>query len=68
MLFSNTRKHSISLPQQPDNNDGSRPNITYLLKYLVENVMKDDRKELFVLEGNVYVKAISLFFFFFFFD
>ncbi|KAH8431236.1 ubiquitin-related modifier 1 [Aspergillus melleus] len=51
ILFSNQRKHDITLPSRLD--DGSRPNITFLLGYLVENVMKDQRKELFILEDNV---------------
>ncbi|KAI9923560.1 Ubiquitin-related modifier 1 [Aspergillus wentii] len=51
MLFSNERKHNITLPSQLS--DGSRPNITYLLQHLVEHVMKDQRKELFILEDNV---------------
>lgn len=53
ILFSNERKHNISLPVQL--NDGNPPNIAFLLQYLVENVMKDERKELFILEDNVYV-------------
>lgn len=53
MLFSNERKHNVTLPAQSP--DGNRPNISYLLQYLVENIMKDDRKELFILEDNVYV-------------
>lgn len=52
MLFSNERKHTITLPARVG--DGSHPNITYLLQYLVENVMNDERKELFILEDNVY--------------
>ncbi|KAE8348233.1 ubiquitin-related modifier 1 [Aspergillus coremiiformis] len=51
MLFSNKHKHSVTLPAQL--NDGGRPNISFLLEHLVENVMKDERKELFILEGNV---------------
>ena len=51
MLFSNKRKHSVSLPARLS--DGNPPNIAYLLQYLVENVMKDERKELFILEDNV---------------
>lgn len=53
MLFSNERKHNISLPAELS--DGSRPNISYLLQYLIDNVMRDQRKDLFVLEDNVYV-------------
>jgi len=51
MLFSNERKHNVAIPAQL--NDGSRPNIAYLLQHLVSNVMKDERKELFILEDNV---------------
>ncbi|KAL1963177.1 hypothetical protein VTN77DRAFT_8610 [Rasamsonia byssochlamydoides] len=51
MLFSNKRKHNISIPAKLD--DGTRPNIAYLIQYLVDNVMEDQRKELFVLEGHV---------------
>ena len=53
MLFANERKHGVTLPAQLS--DGGRPRISFLLEYLVENVMKDERKELFILEGNVYV-------------
>ena len=53
MLFSNERKHEITLPART--NDGRPPNIAYLLQYLVDNVMKDQRKELFIMEDNVYV-------------
>lgn len=53
ILFSNERKHTIHLPAQLNN--GSRPNIAYLLQHLVDNVMKDLRKELFIMEDNVYV-------------
>jgi len=53
MLFSNERKHNVAIPAQLS--DGSRPNIAYLLQYLVDNVMKDERKDLFILEDNVYV-------------
>jgi ubiquitin related modifier 1 len=53
ILFSNERKHHITLPTQVD--DGGRPTIAYLLRYLVDNIMKDQRKELFIMEDNVYV-------------
>lgn len=58
MLFSNERKHQITLPGQTS--DGSHPNIAFLLQYLVKNVMRDQRKELFILEDNVYVPAYVL--------
>jgi ubiquitin related modifier 1 len=52
MLFSNERKHTLTLPARLS--DGSHPNISFLLQYLVDNVMRDERKELFILEDNVY--------------
>lgn len=51
MLFSNERKHNLILPATL--NDGKQPTISYLLEYLVKNVMKDQRKELFVVDNNV---------------
>ncbi|KAJ5552882.1 hypothetical protein N7494_002260 [Penicillium frequentans] len=51
ILFSNERKHKITVPGRLD--DGSQPNISYLLRYLVDNLMKDQRKELFIMEDNV---------------
>ena len=57
ILFANERKHRITLPSCLE--DGSRPTISFLLGYLVENRMKDRRKELFILEGNVYVHHIE---------
>lgn len=51
ILFSNERKHTITLPAQLDSSNP--PTISYLLKHLVDNVMKDDRKELFIMEDNV---------------
>lgn len=51
MLFANERKHSLTLPATVD--DGKKPTISYLIEYLVKNVMKDQRKELFVVDNNV---------------
>ncbi|KAB8237839.1 Ubiquitin- modifier 1 [Aspergillus alliaceus] len=51
MLFSNERKHNFIIPAKLS--DGGRPNISFLLKHLADNVMKDERKELFILEDNV---------------
>ncbi|KAJ5397291.1 ubiquitin related modifier 1 [Penicillium cosmopolitanum] len=51
ILFSNERKHTITLPARLD--DASQPTIAYLLQHLVDNHMKDDRKELFIMEDNV---------------
>ncbi|KAI4185554.1 MAG: hypothetical protein L6R41_004062 [Letrouitia leprolyta] len=50
-LFSNKRKHSISLPTADENN---RPaNMAYLVRYLCENLMTDCRKEFFVISDNI---------------
>ena len=51
MLFSNKRKHHIVIPAQNDN--GQPANVAYLVDYLCQNVMKDPRKDLFVLEDTV---------------
>jgi ubiquitin related modifier 1 len=58
ILFSNKRRHDISIPASMDS--GKRPNITYLLRHLVDNVIKDERKELFVLDGHLYVDVTTL--------
>ncbi|KAF2475153.1 ubiquitin-like modifier 1 [Lindgomyces ingoldianus] len=51
MLFSNERKHSLSIPA--NDQGGSRSNIASLVRYLCQNTMKDPRKDLFVLDGTV---------------
>ncbi|KAF2180949.1 ubiquitin related modifier 1 [Zopfia rhizophila CBS 207.26] len=51
MLFSNQRKHQLSIPTKDE--AGSPSNIAYLVKYLCENVLKDPRKDLFILDGSV---------------
>jgi ubiquitin related modifier 1 len=51
MLFSNERKLSLSVPQKDEH--GNSPNIAFLVRYLCERIMKDSRKELFVLDGTV---------------
>ena len=55
MLFSDQRKHSISIPSQDAN--GQPANIRVLVDWLCENLMKDKRKELFVLDDSVYVST-----------
>lgn len=56
MLFSNKRKHELSIPV--DEKSGSNPTVQYLVQYLCDNLMKDPRKELFVLDDSVYVTQI----------
>lgn len=51
MLFSNQSKHKIQLPTT---DQGDAPvNIGYLVRYICDNLMKDTRKELFVLDGSM---------------
>lgn len=57
MLFSNKRKHELSIPITE--NSGLNPTVQYLVQYLCDNLMKDPRKELFVLDDSVYDIAIS---------
>lgn len=52
MLFSDKKKHEIYVPSK--DLDGKHSNIKYLVNYLSENLMKDSRKELFVLDDSVY--------------
>lgn len=54
MLFEDQKRHSISLPSTYQ--DGKPSDIAFLTKYICEQVMKDTRKELFVLDDHVYVK------------
>lgn len=55
MLFDNVSKHELTLSKTADN--GKTPTVGYLVKYLCEHLMKDSRKELFVLDEAVYVLA-----------
>ena len=50
MLFSDQREHKIKIPAVAD---GKPVTITYLIDYLCKNVMKDPRKELFVLDDHM---------------
>lgn len=58
MLFANERKLSLKIPAKDDS--GSRSNIAFLVRHLCETVMKDPRKELFVLDDTVCVKSSQL--------
>ncbi|KAK2743109.1 Ubiquitin- modifier 1 [Onygenales sp. PD_40] len=51
LLFSNIRNHTVSLPATDAS--GSPLTIASLVTYLCENVMKDQRREMFVLDGSV---------------
>ncbi len=51
MLFSDKRKHSISVPAK--DSKGDAVTVGWLVQYLCEEVMKDARKEMFVLDNHV---------------
>lgn len=52
MLFSDERKHKISVPKQDEK--GNKVTVGWLVDHLCQNVMKDTRKELFVLDDHVW--------------
>ena len=52
MLFSNQRKHQISIPMKDE--DGSAADVAFLIRYLCRHVMKDNRRELFVTNERMY--------------
>ncbi|KAK3721560.1 Ubiquitin-related modifier 1 [Vermiconidia calcicola] len=51
MLFSDQRKHKISVPRV--DGTGQPPNVGFLIQWLCENLMKDPRREMFVLDDSV---------------
>lgn len=53
MLFSDQRRHALNLPAKDQ--DGNPSTIAFLIHHLCEHVMKDTRKELFVLDNHMYV-------------
>ncbi|PWW80378.1 ubiquitin related modifier 1 [Tuber magnatum] len=50
-LFSNQRSHRIQIPAKDPSEQPA--NLGFLVHYLCENLMKDKRKELFVLEDRI---------------
>ncbi|PVH85426.1 ubiquitin related modifier 1 [Cadophora sp. DSE1049] len=51
MLFSDERKHKIEVPAKDDK--GNAVTVGWLVDYLCEELMKDTRKEMFLLDGHV---------------
>jgi len=51
LLFSNQRKHQVALPASDA--EGTPSTVGYLVKWLCENLIKDPRKEMFVLDDSV---------------
>lgn len=57
MLFSDQRKHQLTIPSHDDN--GGPSNMTFLIQHLCKHVMKDKRQEMFLLDGHVYVVHLT---------
>lgn len=53
MLFSDQRQHKLAIPAH--DKDSKPVTIAYLIDHLCQHVMKDSRKELFVLDNHMYV-------------
>lgn len=53
MLFSNQRKHSVSLPTIDEN--GKPSTMASLVRHLCKHVLKDPREEFFVVDDAMYV-------------
>jgi ubiquitin related modifier 1 len=51
MLFSDQRKHKIAVPAT--DTEDKPANVAYLIQWLCQNLMKDPRKEMFVLDDSV---------------
>jgi ubiquitin related modifier 1 len=52
-LFANQKKYDLALPAKDES--GEAANVAFLVRHLCDKVMKDPRKELFVLDDTVYV-------------
>ena len=55
MLFSDQRQHKLVIPAH--DKDSKPVTISYLIDHLCQHVMKDSRKELFVLDNHMYVPS-----------
>lgn len=53
MLFSDQRQHKLVIPAH--DKDSKPVTIAYLIDHLCQHVMRDSRKELFVLDDHMYV-------------
>jgi ubiquitin related modifier 1 len=53
LLFANQKKYSLSVPAKDES--GAPANVAFLVRYLCDHLMKDPRKEMFVLDDTVYV-------------
>ncbi|KAI4917349.1 Ubiquitin- modifier 1 [Alternaria incomplexa] len=51
ILFANQKKYDLALPAKDES--GEPASVAFLVRYLCDKVMKDPRKELFVLDDTV---------------
>lgn len=51
ILFANQKKYSLSIPAKDDT--GAQANVAFLVRHLCNTIMKDPRKEMFVLDNTV---------------
>ena len=51
LLFDNRKKYSLSIPSK--DHTGAPSNVAFLVRYLCDKVMKDPRKDMFVLDDTV---------------
>lgn len=58
ILFANQKKYDLDLPAKDES--GEPANVAFLVRHLCDKVMKDPRKELFVLDDTVYVYVLRL--------
>ncbi|KAJ8113592.1 hypothetical protein OPT61_g4310 [Boeremia exigua] len=51
LLFANQKKYALSIPSKDE--AGAPSNVAFLVRYLCDEVMKDPRKDMFVLDDTV---------------
>lgn len=51
LLFANQKKYTLSIPSKDET--GAASNVAFLVRHLCDNVMKDPRKDMFVLDDSV---------------
>ena len=51
LLFDNRKKYALEIPSKDES--GSPSNVAFLVRHLCDKVMKDPRKDMFVLDDTV---------------
>lgn len=51
LLFGNEKSHKIDVPAVDE--AGEKSNVGFLVQWMCKNMMKDEREEMFVLDGGV---------------